>query len=129
MKINKWVIIGIIFIGLIISYYLGNNLPLEYLKPNLTSQDLTKGEYLKFITAAISACITFLAVIVALFKPKPKMKVTYSSNKKTKPPKDDYDHNAQNQTNQQKLDAILDKIKVGGYETLSKAEKEFLANY
>jgi hypothetical protein len=68
MKINKWIILGTIIIGLIISYYLGNIIPFEYLKPNLTSEDLTKGEYLKFITAAISACITFLAIIVALFK-------------------------------------------------------------
>ncbi len=71
----------------------------------------------------------WIEVILALFKPKPKMKVTYSKNKKTKPPRDDYAYNAQKQSNQQKLDAILDKIKVGGYETLSSAEKEFLANY
>jgi membrane associated rhomboid family serine protease len=71
----------------------------------------------------------WIDVILALFKPKSKMKVTYSKNKKTKPPRDDYAYNAQKQSNQQKLDAILDKIKVGGYETLSSAEKEFLANY
>lgn len=71
----------------------------------------------------------WIAILVAIIKPKPKMKVTYSNNKKTKPPRDDYAYNAQKQTNQQKLDAILDKIKVGGYETLSKAEKDFLANY
>lgn len=71
----------------------------------------------------------WVEVIVAIIKPKPKMKVTYSNSTKTKPPRDDYDYNAQKQTNQQKLDAILDKIKVGGYETLSKAEKEFLNNY
>lgn len=67
--------------------------------------------------------------LVNIFKKKPKMKVSYTSNEKPKPPRDDYEYNAQKQTNQQKLDAILDKIKVGGYETLSKAEKEFLANY
>lgn len=71
----------------------------------------------------------WVEVIVAIIKPKPKMKVTYSNSTKTKPPRNDYDYNAQKQTNQQKLDAILDKIKVGGYETLSKAEKEFLNNY
>ncbi len=67
--------------------------------------------------------------VTNLFKPKPKMKVTYSDRNKTKPPRDDYDYNAQKQTNQQKLDAILDKIKVGGYETLSKAEKKFLNDF
>lgn len=68
MKINKWIIIGIVTVGLIIPYYLGNILPFKYIKPNLTSEDITKGEYLKFITAAISAFITFLAILVALFK-------------------------------------------------------------
>lgn len=67
--------------------------------------------------------------LVNLFKRKPKMKVSYTSNEKSKPPRDDYDYNAQKQSDQQKLNAILDKIKVGGYETLSKKEKEFLNNF
>ena len=67
--------------------------------------------------------------LVNLFKRKPKMKVSYTSNEKPKPPRDDYDYNAQKQSDQQKLNAILDKIKVGGYETLSKKEKEFLNNF
>jgi membrane associated rhomboid family serine protease len=71
----------------------------------------------------------WIGKLINLFKRKPKMKVSYSSNKKAKPPRDDYDYNAQKQSNQQKLDVILDKIKVGGYETLSKAEKDFLANF
>jgi len=68
MKINNWIIVGLIIIGLIVSYYLGNIFPFEYLKPELSSQEITKGEYLKFITAAISAFLTFLAILVALFK-------------------------------------------------------------
>lgn len=67
--------------------------------------------------------------LVNLFKRKPKMKVSYTSNKKPKPPRNDHDYNAQKQSDQQKLNAILDKIKVGGYETLSKKEKEFLNNF
>lgn len=63
-----------------------------------------------------------------MFKKKPKMNVSYSSNTK-KPPKDDYDYNAKKQSDQQKLDTILDKIKVGGYEALSKKEKDFLNNF
>ncbi|MCT4582091.1 MAG: rhomboid family intramembrane serine protease [Flavobacteriales bacterium] len=62
-----------------------------------------------------------------IFKRKPKMKVSYSNN--PKPPRDDYEYNAKKQSDQQKLDAILDKIKVGGYEALSKKEKEFLNNF
>lgn len=71
----------------------------------------------------------WIAIVIAVFKTKPKMKVTYSKKSKNKPPRDDYAYNSQKQTNQQKLDAILDKIKIGGYETLSKAEKDFLANF
>lgn len=71
----------------------------------------------------------WLADIRSSFTKKPKMKVTYTSNKQTKPPRNDYDYNARKQSDQQKLDVILDKIKVGGYEALSKSEKDFLANF
>lgn len=65
--------------------------------------------------------------LTGLFTRKPKMKVSYSS--KAKPPRNDYDYNAKKQSDQQKLNAILDKIKRGGYEALSKKEKEFLNNF
>lgn len=58
-----------------------------------------------------------------LFKSKPKMKVSY---KKTKPPTNDMEYNAQKQTQQEEIDRILDKISKSGYDSLTKAEKEKL---
>ena len=72
-------------------------------------------------------------MMTSIVKRKPKMKVSYrdktSKKTKQKPPRNDYDYNAKKQNEQQKLDAILDKIKVGGYEALTTKEKEFLANF
>jgi membrane associated rhomboid family serine protease len=62
----------------------------------------------------------FLAQLKSLFKPKPKMKVTY------KRPVSDYDYNKQRADKQKEMDIILDKIAKSGYESLSKEEKEFL---
>jgi membrane associated rhomboid family serine protease len=56
-----------------------------------------------------------------LFKPKPKMKATYS-----KKPLTDDEFNYQRKVNQQRIDEILDKIKKSGYESLSKEDKELL---
>jgi len=58
--------------------------------------------------------------IVTLFKPKKKMKVTY------KKPVDDYDFNKQKADHQNRINAILDKISKGGYESLTKEEKDLL---
>ena len=68
---------------------------------------------------------------------KPKMKVKYSkkdfkakgkeksTQRKTKT---DADYNMEKVERQAKIDAILDKIKSSGYESLSKVEKDFLFN-
>lgn len=57
--------------------------------------------------------------ITAIFSSKKKIKTVYKSAKKpTSKPTD----------NQKKIDAILDKISVSGYESLSKEEKDFLFN-
>jgi len=59
--------------------------------------------------------------IVTLFKPrKKKMKVTYS-RKKT-----DYDYNRAKAEHQQQINRILDKISKGGYDSLTKEEKDLL---
>lgn len=77
-----------------------------------------------------------MSSIQGIFNPskrKPKMKVKYSKfrDEKTtaKPPKDDIDFNAQKVEQQKKLDIILDKIKVRGYDGLTKSEKDFLAKF
>lgn len=74
----------------------------------------------------------FIDYCVSFFKPGSKLKVKYSKkkNKKAKVskvvPRDDYDYNESKVENQKKTDAILDKISKAGYESLSKAEKDFL---
>ncbi len=69
--------------------------------------------YGKWINAVIDR-------IVTLLKPGKKMKVTY------KKPADDYDYNKRKVDHQNRINAILDKISKGGYESLTKEEKELL---
>jgi cell division protein FtsL len=40
----------------------------------------------------------------------------------------DYEYNEEKKARQEKTDAILDKISKSGYESLTKAEKDFLFN-
>ena len=63
----------------------------------------------------------FCAWIGSFFKPKPKMKITYK-----RPPTDDREYNRLKHQNQQEVDRILDKISKGGYESLTRQEKETL---
>jgi len=60
--------------------------------------------------------------IASLFKPR-KLKVTHK-----RPPVDDLEYNRQKKVNQKEVDRILDKISKGGYESLSKSEKDTLFN-
>jgi len=65
----------------------------------------------------------FCAWIGSFFKPKPKMKIQYK-----RPPTDDREYNRMKHENQQEVDRILDKISKGGYDTLTRQEKETLFN-
>ena len=77
--------------------------------------------------------------IVGTFKKAPKIRIAHSKYRKPnksrkaasqkKPPRDDKDYNSQKIDKQAHLDAILDKIKVGGYECLSVQEKRFLSEF
>jgi membrane associated rhomboid family serine protease len=58
----------------------------------------------------------------SLFKRRKKMKVTY------KRPADDFQYNKQKAQEQKEIDRILDKISRGGYDSLTKQEKEKLFN-
>ncbi|WP_425462160.1 DUF6576 domain-containing protein [Muriicola soli] len=61
----------------------------------------------------------------AIFKPgdkKAPMKTVYRKRGAQKKSKIDYDK----ESRQRKIDSILDKISKSGYESLSKAEKDFL---
>lgn len=57
---------------------------------------------------------------VTLFKPRKKIKVTY------KKPVSDYDYNKMKSDHQHQINTILDKISKGGYESLTREEKEVL---
>jgi predicted glycosyltransferase involved in capsule biosynthesis len=56
-----------------------------------------------------------------LFQRKNKFKVSYSGKKVS-----DQEYNHNKQENQKAMDEILDKISKSGYNSLSKAEKDFL---
>jgi membrane associated rhomboid family serine protease len=58
--------------------------------------------------------------IATLFKPRQKLKVTY------KKPANDYDYNKVKAEHQVKINIILDKISKGGYDSLTKDEKDTL---
>jgi membrane associated rhomboid family serine protease len=70
----------------------------------------------------------FLDNVQEMFKPKPKMKVTYKSkkNKKSAKSETDFEYNKRQADTQKEIDRILDKISRSGYKSLTKAEKELL---
>ncbi len=67
--------------------------------------------------------ISFLNFIKSLFRPSPKIKVSY----KNKSPKGEKaSSSGPGKIDQEEIDAILDKISEGGYESLTKEEKQKL---
>jgi len=62
----------------------------------------------------------FFDSIATWFKPRPKMKVTY------KKPMNDYEYNKTKADHQEQINKILEKISKGGYDSLTKEEKEIL---
>ena len=76
----------------------------------------------------------FISQLIHIFKPRKKIKIvfkkkkktTYSSNQRNTPPRDDYKYNEDKKKRQEEIDKILDKIKDSGYESLTKAEKDYL---
>jgi hypothetical protein len=60
--------------------------------------------------------------IVAIFKPRPRLNVSYRKAKRVS----DEDYNRKKISQQKEVDRILDKIAKGGYESLTKSEKETL---
>jgi membrane associated rhomboid family serine protease len=65
----------------------------------------------------INKAIDFL---VTLFKPRKKLKVTH------KKPADEYEYNKLKADHQKQINSILDKISKGGYDSLTREEKETL---
>jgi membrane associated rhomboid family serine protease len=58
--------------------------------------------------------------VVTLFKPRKKMRVTYRKSA------DDYEYNRVKAERQDQINRILDKISKGGYDSLTKEEKDLL---
>ena len=74
-----------------------------------------------YVTQASNKKVDILSKLSTLFKSKDKpLKTVYKSKSKTNPIVKN------SSVNQQKIDGILDKISKSGYDTLTKAEKEFL---
>jgi membrane associated rhomboid family serine protease len=65
--------------------------------------------------------------LVKRIRREPKMKV-YRNTAQTARPKSDSEFLAEKKANQERIDAILDKISKKGYDSLSKEEKQFLFN-
>lgn len=63
-----------------------------------------------------------------LFKPSPKIKVTHRGNAKTKASSKKSSTAKASKTEQEEIDAILDKISEKGYDSLTKDEKQKLFN-
>lgn len=63
--------------------------------------------------------------LASLFKPRPRMRVTYKGKARDM---DDIEYNKQKAATQKEIDRILDKITKSGYDSLTKKEKETLFN-
>lgn len=72
--------------------------------------------------------ISFIQFVKSLFVPKPKIKVSYKSSTTSKTGRKQEKTNSAKQVNQDEIDAILDKISEGGYESLTREEKQKLFN-
>jgi membrane associated rhomboid family serine protease len=62
----------------------------------------------------------FIDFLFTLFKPGKRLKITY------KKPKTDYEYNIQKVERQAEINKILEKISKGGYDSLTKSEKDLL---
>ena len=71
--------------------------------------------------------INFINFVKSLFVRKPKIKVSYKSDTSSGKKASAKSEQTKN-INQDEIDAILDKISEGGYESLTKEEKQKLFN-
>lgn len=72
--------------------------------------------------------ISFINFLKSLFVRKPKIKVSYKSTESSKGRKSADKTEKSKNINQDEIDTILDKISEGGYESLTKEEKQKLFN-
>jgi len=114
----KYVALGIFILTSILDFSTNSGGKLAHmggaLAGYLYARSLRKGyEMGKWINTSIDA-------VTALFKPRKKMRVTY------KRAADDMEYNRRKAENQARINAILDKISKGGYDSLTKEEKDLL---
>lgn len=57
-----------LIIAIIAAYFIGNLIPIDFFKPKFIDETISSTEYYKIMLSITSACITFFAVLVALFK-------------------------------------------------------------
>ena len=72
--------------------------------------------------------VSFINFIKSFFVRKPKIKVSYKSSEPKAGKKGQTKAEQGKNINQEEIDAILDKISDGGYESLTKEEKQKLFN-
>jgi len=60
--------IGLGLIISVVAYVIGNLIPVEFLKPEIKVTEIESAEYYGLMISSISAIVTFLAVVIALFK-------------------------------------------------------------
>ncbi len=60
--------LGILILICVFCYLLGNWIPFASLNPSIKPEKINTSEYYQIIISSISAVVTFLAVIIALFK-------------------------------------------------------------
>ena len=85
--------------------------------------------YMKQLQAGINWggwITTTLQWFSELFQPKPKVKVSYRGDQKEKASASSSNKSTAKKVSQDEIDAILDKISDGGYESLTKEEREKL---
>ncbi len=90
---------------------------------------LIYGLQLKKGTEITDKPVAVLRTIISAFKPEKKMKVVHKNKSKNNASTKVFTGNYANLSEterQQKVDVILDKISQSGYDSLSKAEKDFL---
>lgn len=79
----------------------------------------------KDITAWVNTATAFVKAIFT-FKKKSRMKVKYKKSNQQQRSETRYEYNSRKKEEQEQVDAILDKISRSGYDSLTKAEKDFL---
>lgn len=78
MKLSYRLIIILFFVVGCLFYLIGNLFPIGFLKPNIKSEQINTSQYYQIAIGVISAVVTLLAVVIALFKEDIRKKWEFS---------------------------------------------------